>query len=163
MENIEDLIERGYSVSMLAKHFRIPTSTMKSRLISLKLKTLNLPNNKKEVPNFCKVCGKECKRRHTCPTCVTKIRRHRNKLRAIDYLGGCCNRCGYANPVALQFHHLRDKDFEIGRFSNKSWDSLLPEIEKCELLCANCHILEHSSREDEKFLSAVNNYKIIAS
>ena len=54
-----------------------------------------------------------------------------------------CSRCPENHPSCLEFHH-RDpskKDFNIsqGWRLNYSWDRLMLEIEKCEILCANCH------------------------
>ena len=63
------------------------------------------------------------------------------KLKAIEYKGGRCQNCGYSRfHGALEFHH-RDpniKDFEIAR-CNRGWDKIKTEIDKCDLLCANCH------------------------
>lgn len=117
--------------------------------------------------SVCKLCKKEFnqyqgKNRTRCGACNTKIRRHRTKQKAIDYLGGKCNRCGYnENIVALEFHHIdpNEKEFQIGSVSNKSWESIINEIKKCELLCSNCHRIEHSSLRDEEFLNEVLNYK----
>lgn len=58
-----------------------------------------------------------------------------------------CNRCGYKeHPSALSFHHIEkeDKKFTIGCNIHLPWDILLEEIEKCEVLCMNCHAIEHS-------------------
>ncbi len=71
--------------------------------------------------------------------------RQRTKLRAIAYKGGSCQICGYDKSVrALQFHHLipGEKDFNISRAS-KSWQSIKKELEKCLLLCSNCHAEVH--------------------
>lgn len=75
----------------------------------------------------------------------------RNKIRAVNYLGGKCMRCGFDHPSALQFHH-RDpstKTFsvtskELSTPRKRPWDTvIIPELDKCDLLCANCHFLEH--------------------
>ena len=51
-----------------------------------------------------------------------------------------CVDCGETDPVVLEFDHLRDKAFAIGpELRNKSWESILVEVEKCEVVCANCH------------------------
>ena len=57
-----------------------------------------------------------------------------------------CIRCGYReSPVALHFHHV---DPETKRFNVSNVlrgycrASILAEIEKCEILCANCHAIE---------------------
>jgi hypothetical protein len=50
-----------------------------------------------------------------------------------------CIDCGEQDPVVLEFDHLRDKSFAIGQaLTRKSWQSI-DEIEKCEVVCANCH------------------------
>jgi hypothetical protein len=39
-----------------------------------------------------------------------------------------------------EFDHLNDKAFEIGnQFASRNWQSILDEIAKCEVVCANCH------------------------
>ena len=60
-----------------------------------------------------------------------------------------CERCGEADPSCLDFHH-RDpgaKEFSLGaEGKNKSFKRLLVEIEKCAVLCANCHRKLHYGR-----------------
>jgi len=56
-----------------------------------------------------------------------------------------CQDCGFKDHRALQFHHLSDKDANIGDSIAASWgmDRLKREIEKCIVLCANCHHIRH--------------------
>lgn len=58
-----------------------------------------------------------------------------------------CSRCGFDNPAALDFHHKdpKVKDFTIGGAINQtlSIPRIKREIDKCEILCANCHRIEH--------------------
>lgn len=50
-----------------------------------------------------------------------------------------CAICGYKKCVsALEFHHEGDKEFCIG-CGEYGFKKLKEEIEKCEVLCANCH------------------------
>lgn len=74
----------------------------------------------------------------------------RQRERAIKYLGGKCRLCGYDKCIAaLQFHH-RDpatKEFTISGRTIK-WDRLKPELDKCDLLCANCHAELHFEEID---------------
>ena len=77
----------------------------------------------------------------------TKKRRIVHKQRAIEYLGGKCIRCGYnRNWAALDLHHTNgdDKDLCISNIMHFSWVKILKELEKCILLCANCHREEHN-------------------
>ena len=51
-----------------------------------------------------------------------------------------CSDCGETDPVVLEFDHLRDKSFDIGpALSRRNWQSILQEMKKCEVVCANCH------------------------
>jgi hypothetical protein len=80
-----------------------------------------------------------------------------NKIRAINYLGGVC-KCGEDHPSALQFHH-RDpstKSFsitskELSTPKKRPWDTvIIPELDKCKLLCSNCHFKHHSGLSAER-------------
>lgn len=67
--------------------------------------------------------------------------RRRTKIKLVEYKGGKCEKCEYDKCIdALEFHHLDpiEKDFTI---SGKSWsfDRLKKEVDKCILVCSNCH------------------------
>jgi len=81
---------------------------------------------------------------------IKAVRKRRKKVRqmAINYKGGRCKLCGYDNcHEALEFHHLEKsgKDFGISdRGYTRSWKKIKEELDKCILLCANCHREVHS-------------------
>lgn len=55
-----------------------------------------------------------------------------------------CVDCGETDPVVLEFDHIRGtKESTISRMVSirraRSWSSVLKEIAKCEVRCANCH------------------------
>lgn len=51
-----------------------------------------------------------------------------------------CVDCGEGDPLVLEFDHLGEKQFGIGRgMRERPWKAVLAEIEKCEVVCANCH------------------------
>ena len=51
-----------------------------------------------------------------------------------------CSDCGESDPLVLEFDHLADKRFTIGDgITARSWQAILDEIAKCEVVCANCH------------------------
>lgn len=88
-------------------------------------------------------------RKYICKRCdVAKVRayRHLKKQRALALKGGKCIRCGYNKYYgALDFHH-RDpgsKDMDWTVMSTRSWASIVKELEKCDILCANCHREAH--------------------
>lgn len=100
--------------------------------------------------------------RTRCNSCNTKIRRIRAKKAAIKYLGGKCNRCGYdKHDAALEFHHKdpNEKEFIISNVANKRWEVIKVELNKCELLCANCHRIEHSNRTEDEWQQRAKEYQ----
>jgi len=86
-----------------------------------------------------------------CKVCLHKIRMERAakiKIQSIEYRGGKCSVCGYKKHLAaLQFHHTEPehKDFRISILRNRSFEKLKSELDKCIVLCANCHAVEHAS------------------
>lgn len=113
----------------------------------------------------CEICGKDFipltrgTKRKFCFNCspsytsnrgsnITAIRKSIKK-QLIEYKGGKCEKCGYNKSLrALEFHHNnpKEKDFEVsnklslGNFDMKKYYN---EVDKCTLLCANCHAEEH--------------------
>lgn len=70
-------------------------------------------------------------------------RRRAIKAQAIEYKGGKCQICGYDKyQGALDLHHIdrKKKEFSIShRGHSRSWERVKAEIDKCILVCANCH------------------------
>jgi hypothetical protein len=53
-----------------------------------------------------------------------------------------CVDCGEDNPIVLEFDHVRgEKSYNVGWLINKnnSLNTLIGEVEKCDVRCANCH------------------------
>lgn len=82
-------------------------------------------------------------------------RRNRaNKLRAIKYKGTICIRCGeFPHPAAMEFHHInpKEKEFTIAQYAICSWKKFKPELDKCILVCANCHRIIHAEIKENQF------------
>ena len=59
-----------------------------------------------------------------------------------------CLDCGCRfPPECMDFDHLKDKIGNISKMSTKNnWDDVLLEIEKCEVICANCHRMRSRKR-----------------
>jgi len=81
-------------------------------------------------------------------TAKQKARRISLKQKCIDYLGGECQRqsCKYKNcRQALVFHHINpeDKKFSISQAYKYDWLTIRAELDKCLLLCSNCHAEMH--------------------
>lgn len=85
-----------------------------------------------------------------CILCRTKaVQKRRDKVKgmAVEYKGGKCQICGYNKCVAaMDFHHPNpnEKDFSISHKGyTRAWKKVKEELDKCILLCANCHREEH--------------------
>jgi hypothetical protein len=84
-----------------------------------------------------------------CKSCNNKytVEKGRlNKKKAVELKGGKCENCGYNRYIgALEFHHLdpTKKEITISR-TIQSFERLKTELEKCSLLCSNCHREEHA-------------------
>lgn len=77
-----------------------------------------------------------------------KNSRQRLKQRIIRAMGGKCCICGYDRcDSALELHHLNpeEKDFTIASNTNKAWELIKVEIQKCVMICANCHREIHAN------------------
>lgn len=87
-------------------------------------------------------------RRRKCRDCYRETKReYRNRKRqeVLKYKEsqGCC-KCGMTDFRALEFHHPNDdKEFNIGNSRHIGFEKLWKEIKKCEVICANCHSIQH--------------------
>ena len=82
-------------------------------------------------------------------------RRKKIKVLAVQYKGGSCSLCGYKRYVgALEFHHLKNKTKDFGLSLSgltRSWAKTKKELNKCILVCANCHREIHGKLIKIKF------------
>ena len=125
--------------------------------------TRKLRKNKEyDLNSICKFCKREYiynrkkgHRRFVCNSCNVTRSKRRTKEKAINYKGGKCEKCGYNGCVAaLCFHHIdpTKKDFGIGyKGQTLGWKKIKKEIEKCLLLCQNCHHEIHYELDSKKF------------
>jgi predicted HNH restriction endonuclease len=84
-----------------------------------------------------------------CRKCInaqTIKRQQQFKKQCIEYKGGKCSICGYDKcQASLEFHHLdpTEKDFCISTMKTTSYkknrEKMEKELDKCILVCANCH------------------------
>ena len=66
----------------------------------------------------------------------------------VEKKGGRCERCnGYFLADVFDFHHRDPSEklftLKISNLTDKPWSAVLKEVEKCEMLCANCHRKVH--------------------
>lgn len=72
--------------------------------------------------------------------------RRANKEKAVSYKGGKCSRCeGVFPPFVYDFHHVdpKTKEYSLNWLLDKRWSTIAAELDKCILLCTNCHRIEH--------------------
>ncbi len=85
---------------------------------------------------------------------VQSVIRRRKKLKqmAVDYKGGKCSRCGYKKCLrAMEFHHIDPSEKDFGISANGytlSWETIKRELDKCILVCSNCHAEIHDEIEN---------------
>jgi len=96
-------------------------------------------NDRKGVSSMCKKCFNNY--------CVERW--VQKKIDAIHYKGGVCVDCNISYPeypyVIFEFHHLdpSQKDVDWGKLRLRSWLKITTELDKCDLLCSNCHKIRH--------------------
>lgn len=157
-QEIIQQIELGLSTWKLAEHFNTTQTNMRYWLKKFDLKT----NRKSDTLNNHKVCPscKETKPKSEfykykktssfCKKCISENnikKKNKSKQQAVDYKGGKCSKCGYNKCLAaLEFHHLdpKTKDKNWNSFRFKFSDKMKTELDKCVLLCSNCHREEHN-------------------
>ena len=68
------------------------------------------------------------------------LREVRERLIAYFHAHPCVD-CGEDDPVVLEPDHLRDKEHNISNMlkNGHSWEKILRELDKCEIVCCNCH------------------------
>ena len=167
-EFLIDCINKGLSLKKISKLCGKAPSTITYWLNKFNLKTNNLSfkvkgkidyNNQRCCPK-CKIT-KELNEFYNrrdkigssvyCKTCTNKQvldRQRELKQQAVDYKGGYCIICGYNKcNAALEFHHLEPdkKDFSISQLKKYAFtENIKKELDKCILLCSNCHREFHS-------------------
>jgi len=97
------------------------------------------------------------KRKKDISNAVVKWRQDK-KIKLVEYKGDCCQNCKYNKSIgALEFHHIdpNEKDFTI---SSKSYafERLKKEVDKCVLLCSNCHIEVHQEIKNNGYSDIIN-------
>lgn len=108
------------------------------------MKICRICNNEMTIDNF--YMRDRGKRPSTmCKKCFIKyttLRWRRIKENAVLYKGGKCERCGYNKCIdAFDLHHNNpsEKEFDWRSMRRKSKEILYKELDKCSLLCSNCH------------------------
>lgn len=116
------------------------------------MKECSVCGQTKSIESFFNRKGSRDGKQSKCKEChrerqLLYYRSNRDRVGEYKVEKGCVD-CGYkASPYALDFDHLFDKKYTISQhLHRKSWDSLLEEISKCEVRCANCHRIKTAER-----------------
>lgn len=108
-------------------------------------------NAEKEISEFYKRADRK-NGYSSCKSCFSKYcieRWQERKIKAIEYKGGECVDCHLSHPqypaAIFEFHHLdpNQKDTDWTKLRLTSWEKIKTELDKCVLLCANCHRIRH--------------------
>ncbi len=96
--------------------------------------------------------------------------RRRTKVRVIESMGGKCVCCGYKKCAdAMHLHHLNPEEKETGVsywYRNPhSWHKIVAELQKCILVCSNCHSEIHAGvtkvpEKPTRFNEEYNEYRV---
>ncbi len=100
---------------------------------------------------YCKICQAEFDHNHYLKDVDKHKTRRRKNQQTIaqwlrEYKQKCsCKKCGEKRWYVLEFHHIdpKEKDFNISDLKRRSIKGMLKELEKCEVLCSNCHTEFH--------------------
>jgi Zn finger protein HypA/HybF involved in hydrogenase expression len=121
---------------------------------------------------ICSKCGleKDLKEwQYWCRECLAKYdadkyAKHKDIVNRIKLERGCVD-CGYrGHPSALHFDH-RDpglKSFAVARGLRRGLESILKEIDKCDVRCANCHAIRTTIGGDEASKPRIKRFRFVA-
>ena len=168
-ELLISLIDKGLSVREMISYTEKSYSNIRYWLKKYDIKTKRTGRISKIIDDkkFCKICKKEKhidefyknKKREKvgintyCKKCSNLYHQNRVKdvkIKMINYKGGKCEDCNLklenSHYSVYDFHHLDplEKDSNFGKIKYQKWNTIEKEIDKCKLLCANCHRLEHA-------------------
>lgn len=100
-----------------------------------------------------KFCSSTCKNNQLQSYHAQQARGLNRKLYIIQKLGGKCSVCGYKkNSSALDLHHINPKEkvfsLDLRSLSNRTQSKIDVEVNKCVLLCRNCHSELHNPQHN---------------
>lgn len=160
-QKLQQLAGEGLSQRQIAERLGASQSNVKYWLKKFDLKT---NSSRQPRPLKCKLCGetdssmfyihKNGYVRYRCKKCdnLETIKRFRTyKKQAVAYKGGKCVKCGYNKCLgSLDFHHREStqKDPNWRKMRNWPIEKIKAELDKCDLVCRNCHGEIHYGDED---------------
>lgn len=175
-EKIIELIKKNLSQREIASFLNVSQTNLRYWLDKFELKTnikkYNKQNHKISTEKKCSKCNEVKKirefyqrtnsdRKHDvggyCKKCSNLYHSNRVKevkIKMIEYKGGKCERCNLnlkdSHYSVFEFHHInpKEKDVNFAKIKYQKWEVIQNEIDKCKLLCANCHRITHAEIEN---------------
>lgn len=105
-----------------------------------------------------------------CKCLQASLKKRDLKRKCIEYKGGKCVSCGLVSEhtTIYDFHHKdpSQKDFSVSHYTDKKSkggildDILKAELDKCLLLCANCHRIEHDTLHGQQWTRSMPTKKL---
>ena len=153
-EDLIKLINLGFSQREIGIELGASKATINKKLKIYGLCTFYTKIINKGLPK-CLKCGEEDhskfykRQKKYCKKCLCAAQKKSNndkKRKLIEYKDGKCIKCGYNKcDQALTFHHRdpKKKEFGIANHMRYTLKALKKEVDKCDLLCANCHYEVH--------------------
>lgn len=130
---------------------------------SLPLSSFSKDKGKKDgLYSYCKQCSKNVRRKAYLKSCenpeqvkISNLRqnetRRKNKRLAVEYMGDECLDCKQQFPDSVyDFHHKDTSSKEINPsvvLKLKDMGKIMKELNKCVLLCSNCHRIRHFEKD----------------
>lgn len=116
-------------------------------------------NRKKEnsdgLQSFCRLCQNVKAQQHYKDNKAYYLNRNKQRFQEISLwlselkkqLG--CRKCRENDPACLDFHHTTGKDFSLSLAAGMGFsrDRIQKELDKCEVLCSNCHRKLHRDQK----------------
>lgn len=163
-DELERAVAGGLSLGQLSSTFGRSKGSIRYWLTKYQLRTVNRAKRESTpeakaaraagAASFVQECSKhgptrflrEASGYYRCTRCrnerVSKRRRRLKEILLVE-AGGACTICGYARSKrALEFHHVEptEKEFAVSAAgATMSIEELRAEVQKCVLLCSNCH------------------------
>lgn len=148
-ENLSLFIEdykKGMTQKQISEKYHIGLKTLRKILND---HNVIRPRTKNDENTICTIhntnYSKNSNGSYICKTCEIErvsLQRKELKIKAVEYKGGKCVECGYHKCIAaLEFHHTDPtvKEKNIAKYSTRQWEAVKLELDKCILVCANCH------------------------
>ena len=168
-EKLIELIEEGFSQRKIADELNSSQTNVRHWIKKHSLTKIKKKNKEKKVCPKCKEekslkdfykrskgSNRESEVGGYCKCCSNKYHSNRVKevkIRMVEYKSGECERCELkledTHYSVFDFHHTdpKEKDPNFDKIKYQKWEVIKNEIDKCKLLCSNCHRETHAEIE----------------